>query len=158
MVESKEELKSFLMSVKKEGEKVGLKLNIQKIKILASGPITSWQIQGVKVEAMTYFIFLGSKITAVRDCSLPGSSVHGFSRQEYWSGFPFPSPRKLPNPGIEPGSPALHADSLSSELPGKPHIIYSVDSMWSVVNNQSSLAEQSGIPQGIGEATEIIGC
>ena len=57
------------MSVKKEGEKVGLKLNIQKIKILASGPITSWQIQGVKVEAMTYFIFLGSKITAVRDCS-----------------------------------------------------------------------------------------
>ena len=92
------------------------------------------------------------------DCSPPGFSVHGFSRQEYWSGFPFPSPRKLPNPGIEPGSPALQADSLSSELPGKPHIIYSVDSMWSVVNNQSSLAEQSGIPQGIGEATEIIGC
>ena len=69
MAQSEKELKSFLMSVKKEGEKIGLKLNIQKIKIMASGPITSWQVQGVKVEAITYFIFLGSKIIAVRDCS-----------------------------------------------------------------------------------------
>ena len=52
------------------------------------------------------------------DCSLPGSSVHGFSRQEYWSGLPLPSPGNLPNPGIEPGSPALKADSLPTELQG----------------------------------------
>ena len=69
MAQSEKELKSFLMSVEKESEKVSLKLNIQKINIMASGPITSRQIQGVKTEAMTYFIFLGSKITAVRDCS-----------------------------------------------------------------------------------------
>ena len=61
MAESKEELKSFLMKVKEEGEKVDLKLNIQKTKIMASGPITSWQIEGEKVEAVTDFIFLGSK-------------------------------------------------------------------------------------------------
>ena len=54
------------------------------------------------------------------DCSLPGSSVHGILRQEYWSGLPFPSPGDLPNPGIEPRSPGLQADSLSSESPGKP--------------------------------------
>ena len=54
------------------------------------------------------------------DCSLPGSSVHGFSRQEYWSGLPFPSPEDLPNPGIEPGSPVLQADSLPSELQQSP--------------------------------------
>ena len=54
------------------------------------------------------------------DCSWLGSSVHGFSRQEYWSGLPFPPPGDLPNPGIEPGSPALQADSLPSDLPGKP--------------------------------------
>ena len=54
------------------------------------------------------------------DCSPPGSSVHGFSRQEYWSGLPFPFPGDLPNPGIEPGSPTLQADTLSSEPPGKP--------------------------------------
>ena len=54
------------------------------------------------------------------DCSPPGSSVHGFSRQEYWSGLPFPSPGDLPNPGIEPRSPALRADALTSEPPGKP--------------------------------------
>ena len=82
----------------------------------------------------------------------------GFARQEYCSGFPFPSPRNLPNPGIEPGSPALQADFLSSELPGMTYIIYSIDSIWSVVTNQSSLAEPNGIPQGIGEATEIIEC
>ena len=55
-------------------------------------------------------------------CSPPGSSVHEFSTQEYWSGVPFPSPGDLPNPGIEPGSPALQADSLLSEPPGKPCI------------------------------------
>ena len=53
------------------------------------------------------------------DCSLTGSSVHGFSRQEHWSGLPFPSPGDLPDPGIEPGSPALQADALPSEPPGK---------------------------------------
>ena len=68
MAES-EELKSFLMKVKEESEKVGLKLNFQKIKIMASSPITSWQIAGEKVEPMTDFIFLGSKITADGDCS-----------------------------------------------------------------------------------------
>ena len=69
MAESKEELKSLLMKVKKESEKVGLKLNIQKIKIMASGPITSWQIDGEKVETVTDFIFLDSKITVDGDCS-----------------------------------------------------------------------------------------
>ena len=64
MVESKEELKSLLMKVKEESEKVGLKLNIQKMKIMASSPIISWQIEGEKVETETDFIFLGSKITA----------------------------------------------------------------------------------------------
>ena len=65
MAESEEELKSLLMKVKVESEKVGLKLNIQKIKIMASGPITSWQIDGETVETVTDFIFLGSKITAM---------------------------------------------------------------------------------------------
>ena len=64
-----EELKSFLMKVKEESEKVGLKLNIQKTKIMASGPITSWQIDGETVERVADFIFLGSKITADGDCS-----------------------------------------------------------------------------------------
>ena len=65
--ESTEELKSLLIKVKEESEKVGLKLNIQKTKIMASGPITSWQTEGGKVEAVTDFIFLGSKITADGD-------------------------------------------------------------------------------------------
>ena len=69
MAESKEELKSFLMKVKEESEKVGLKLNIQKTKIMASGPITSWEIDGETVETVSDFIFLGSKITADDDCS-----------------------------------------------------------------------------------------
>ena len=67
--ESEEELKSFLMKVKEEGEKVGLKLNIQKTKIMASGPITSWQISGETVETVADFILGGSKITADGDCS-----------------------------------------------------------------------------------------
>ena len=62
-------MKSLLMKVKKESEKVGLKLNIQKTKIMASSPITSWQIDGEIMQTMTYFIFLGSKITADGDCS-----------------------------------------------------------------------------------------
>ena len=70
MEESEEELKSFLMTVKEEGEKVGLKLNTQKTKIMASGPITSWEIDGETVETVADFIFLGSKITADGDCSL----------------------------------------------------------------------------------------
>ena len=69
MAESEEELKSLLMKVKEESEKVGLKLNIQKAKIMASGPITSWQIGGETVETVTEFSFLGSKITADGDCS-----------------------------------------------------------------------------------------
>ena len=69
MAESEEELKSLLMKVQEESEKVGLKLNIQTIKIMASGPITSWQIDGVTVETVTDFVLGGSKITADGDCS-----------------------------------------------------------------------------------------
>ena len=69
MAESEEELKSLLMKVKEESEKVGLKLNIQKTKTMASGPITSWQIDGETMDTVTDFIFLGSKITADGDCS-----------------------------------------------------------------------------------------
>ena len=68
MAESKEEIKSLLMKVKKESEKVGLKLNIQKIKIMVSGPITSWEIDGETMETVTDFIFLGSKITVDGGC------------------------------------------------------------------------------------------
>ena len=69
MAESEEELKSLLMWVKEKNEKADMKLNIQETKVMASGPITSWQIEGEKVEAVTDFIFLGSKITADDDCS-----------------------------------------------------------------------------------------
>ena len=82
MAESEEELKSLLMNMKEESEKVGLKLSIQKTKIMTSGPITSWQIDGETVEMVADFIFLGSKITADGDCSheikrrlLPGRKV-----------------------------------------------------------------------------------
>ena len=75
MAESEEELKSLLMKVKEESEKVGLKLNIQKTKIMASGPITSWQLDGETMEPVTDFIFWGSKITADGDCS------HGIKRR-----------------------------------------------------------------------------
>ena len=130
MVESEEELKSLLMKVKEESEKAGLKLNIQKTKIVASSTITSWQIGGETVETVRDFIFLGFKITADGNCSheikrrlllgrkamtnmlllllscfsrvrlsvTPETAAQqaplslGFSRQEYWSGLPFPSP------------------------------------------------------------------
>ena len=69
MAESEEELKSLLMRVNEESEKAGLKLNIEKTKTMASSPITSWQIEGEKMESVTDFIFLGSKITADGDCS-----------------------------------------------------------------------------------------
>ena len=69
MAESEEELKSLLMKVKEDSEKVGLKLDIQKTKIMASGPITLWEIDGKTMETVTDFIFLGSKITADGDCS-----------------------------------------------------------------------------------------
>ena len=69
MAESEEELKSLLTKVKEEREKVGLKLNIQKTKITASGPITSWEIDGETLETVTEFIFMGSKITSDGDCS-----------------------------------------------------------------------------------------
>ena len=74
MAESEEELKSLLMKVKEKSEKVGLKLNIQKMKIMASGPVTSWEIDGETVETVSGFIFWGSKITADGDCS------HGIKR------------------------------------------------------------------------------
>ena len=139
MAESEEELKSFLMKVKEESEKLGLKLNIQKTKIMASGPITPWEIDGETVETVSDFIFLGSKIIADGDCSheikrrlLLGSEVKllcrvrlfatpwtvayqappsmGLSRQEYWSGLLLPSLGDLPDPGIEPGSPTFQAN------------------------------------------------
>ena len=69
MAESEEKLKSLLMKVKEESEKAGLKLNFQKTKIMASGPITSWQVDGETMETVTDFIFLGSKITMDGDCS-----------------------------------------------------------------------------------------
>ena len=75
MVESKEEIRGLLMKVKEESEKAGLKLNIQKMKIMESGPITSWQIDGKTMETVTDFIFLGSKITVDGDCS------HGIKRR-----------------------------------------------------------------------------
>ena len=68
MAESEEELKSLLMKVKEESEKAGLKLNVQKTKILASSPITSWHIDGETIETVTDFLFLGSKITVSSDC------------------------------------------------------------------------------------------
>ena len=70
IAENKEELKSLLMNLKEESEKVGLKLNIQKTKIMTSGPITSWEIDGETVETVSGFIFLGSKITADADCTM----------------------------------------------------------------------------------------
>ena len=73
MPENKEELKSLLMKVKEESKKVDFKLNIQKTKIMASGPITAWQIEGETMETVTDFIFLGSKITADGDCSHEGA-------------------------------------------------------------------------------------
>ena len=76
--ESEEELKSLLMRVKKESEKADLKLSIQNTKIMASGPITSWQRDGEKVETVAYFIFLGSKITVDSDCS------HEIKRFAHW--------------------------------------------------------------------------
>ena len=75
MAESEEALKSLLMKVKEESEKVGLKLNILKTKIMASGPITSWQIDGETVETVSDFIFWGSKITADSDCGAQQSKV-----------------------------------------------------------------------------------
>ena len=88
MAESEEELKSLLMRVKEESEKVGLKLNIQKTKIMASGPITSWEIDGETVETESDFIFLGSKVTADGDCSheikrrlLLGRKIYDQTRQ-----------------------------------------------------------------------------
>ena len=125
MAESKEELKSLLMKVKEDSEKVGLKLIIQKTKIMASGPITSWQIDGAITETVRDFTFGGSKITVDCDCShkikrhlLLGRKVMinldsvlksrdislamGFPRQEYCSGLPFPFPGDLSNPRIKP--------------------------------------------------------
>ena len=79
MAESEDELKSLLRKEKEESEKVGLKLNTQKTKIMASGPITLWQIDGERVETVAYFIFLGTKITADDDCS------HEIKRHLPWS-------------------------------------------------------------------------
>ena len=81
MAESKEELKSFLMKVKEESEKAGLKFNIQKIKIVASSPITSWQIDGETMEMVRAFIFLSSKITADGDCSHEIKDTHSLEEK-----------------------------------------------------------------------------
>ena len=81
MAESKEELKSLLMKVKEESEKAGLKLNIQKMKSMATGPINSWQIDGETVETVTKFIFLGSKITADADFSMKLKDACFFGRK-----------------------------------------------------------------------------
>ena len=81
MAESKEELKTLLMKVKEESDQVGLKLNIQKMKIMASGPITSWQIDGETVETVVDFIFLGSEITADGDCSNENKDAYSLERK-----------------------------------------------------------------------------
>ena len=78
----------------------------------------------VCVCVLSHFSDFSSTLCDPMDCGPPGSSVHGFSRQEYWSGLPFPPPEDLPDPAIEPASPALQADSLLPEPSGKPHIIY----------------------------------
>ena len=194
MPESEEELNNLLMKVKEESEKAGLKLNIQNTKIMASGPINSWQIDEETMETVRDFIFLGSQIAADGDCSheikrclllgrkamtnldsilknrgialptkvrlvkamvfpvvmfgceswtikesevksvshvqvfaTPWTVPHQtppskeFSKQEYCSGLPFPSPEDPPDPVIKPRSPALLADALPSESPGKPY-------------------------------------
>ena len=99
MAESEEELKSLLMRVKKESEKAGLKLNIRKTNIMASSPITSWQIEGGKVETVIDFLFLGSKITADSDCSheirrqlLLGRNRRDYSLVKFNSSNPLPLP------------------------------------------------------------------
>ena len=81
MAKSKEELKSLLMKVKEESEKVGLKLHIQKTKIMASGPITSWQVDGEIMETVSDFILGGSKITAFVDCSIQLKSAHSLQEK-----------------------------------------------------------------------------
>ena len=83
MAESKEELKNFLMKVKEERENLGLKCNIQKTKIMASGPITSWQIDGETVETVTDFIFLVSKLTADGDCSHEIKDIYSL-KEKLW--------------------------------------------------------------------------
>ena len=83
MAESKEELKSLLMKVKEESEKVDLKLSIQKTKIMASGPITSWEIDGETVETVSDFIFLGSKITADGDCRHEIKDAYSLEKKNY---------------------------------------------------------------------------
>ena len=104
------------MKVKEESEKVGLKFNIQKAKIMASGPITSWQIDEETMETVTDFIFGGSQITADGDCSHEIKRYFLLERKVR----SFAYLGTLSNPGIEPGSPALQADSLLAELQGKP--------------------------------------
>ena len=84
IAESEEELKSLLMKVKEESEKTGLKLNIQKTKIMASSPITSWQIDGETMETLTDLIFLGSKITADGDCSHESKRHLSLEEKLYW--------------------------------------------------------------------------
>ena len=84
MAESEEKLKSLLMKVKEESEKIGLKLNIQKTKIMTSGPITSWQVDGETIETVTDFIFLGSKITADGDFSHEIKRCICFLEEKLW--------------------------------------------------------------------------
>ena len=139
MAESEEELKSLLMKVKEESEKVGLKLSTQKTKIMASGPITPWQIDGETGETVSDFILGGSKITADGDCNheikrhlLLGRKVITNLDSIFKSRNitlstkvclvkPIPFSRGSSDSGIEPGSLALQVNSLSSEPPRKTH-------------------------------------
>ena len=121
MAESEEELKSLLMKVREESEKVGLKLNIQKTKIMASGPNTSWEIDGEQWKQMSDFIFLGSKITADGDCSheikrhlLLASSTPGFSVHHQL--------QKLTQTHVHRVSDAIQPTISSSVIPFSSHI------------------------------------
>ena len=87
------------------------------------------QVEEKKVKSLSHV-----RLFAIHGCSPPGFSIHGFSRQEYWSGLPFPFPGDLPDPGIEPGSPALQADSLPSEPPGKLKIPFKTGRRWQKSN------------------------
>ena len=112
MAESRQELKSLEMRVNEESEKAGLKVSIQEVKIMASSPITSWEM--CLVSLMSDSLWPHGLQPARLLCPW------GFPRQEYWSGLPCLPPGDLPNPGIKPTSPTLQVDSLPTELPGKP--------------------------------------
>ena len=146
MAESEEELKRLSMKVKERSEKAGLKLNIQKTKIMASGPITSWQIDGETMGTVIDFIFLGSKITSDGDCSyeikrhwllgrkamtnldsiLKSKHTHTHARTHTHTRTGWVTPQHMGSPrsGIKPVSPALAGWFFTTEPPEKPYSIY----------------------------------